>query len=189
MMNESSLPPFPDEMSGKDSSTAHKYLGFLDTSFLTSYAVFMFFSGYVAERVNLRYFLSAGMILSGLFTALFGFGKLTGIHHISYYVVMQFLNGAVQSSGWPGVVTVVANWFGKGKKGFIFGVWNAHTSIGNILGGVLAGVFVDKDWAMSFIVPGLIIACMGLVVWFWMPVKPSDLGFDQQELIPAENVS
>ena len=66
-------------------------------------------------------------------------GKYLGIHTIYYYLAMQFLGGAVQSSGWPGVVTVVANWFGKGKKGFVFGVWNAHTSIGNIVGGLLAG--------------------------------------------------
>ena len=47
--------------------------------------------------------------------------------------------GAVSSSGWPGVVTAVANWFGKSKKGLIFGIWNSHTSIGNILGSVIAG--------------------------------------------------
>ena len=41
--------------------------------------------------------------------------------------------------GWPGVVTAVANWFGKAKKGFIMGVWNSHTSVGNILGSLIAG--------------------------------------------------
>lgn len=24
----------------------------------------------------------------------------------------------------------MANWFGKGKRGLIMGVWNAHTSVG-----------------------------------------------------------
>ena len=52
--------------------------------------------------------------------------------------------GAVQATGWPGVVTAVANWFGKSKKGLIFGVWNSHTSIGNILGSVIAGMFTIK---------------------------------------------
>ena len=51
----------------------------------------------------------------------------------------QVFGGAFQTTGWPGVVTVVANWFGKGKKGLVFGIWNAHTSVGNILGGILAG--------------------------------------------------
>jgi len=177
---------FIAQMNNTDSNTAHDYLGFMDTSFLASYAIFMFVSGFVAERVNLRYFLAVGMLLSGLFTILFGLGKYMGIHSIYYYLAMQFLGGAVQSSGWPGVVTVVANWFGKGKKGFVFGVWNAHTSIGNIVGGLLAGTFVDSDWALSFIVPGLIISAMGVVVWFILPVQPSDMGFTQEELIPNE---
>ena len=56
----------------------------------------------------------------------------------------QVFAGAFQSSGWPGVVTAVANWFGKSKKGLIFGVWNSHTSIGNILGSVIAGMFTIK---------------------------------------------
>ena len=34
----------------------------------------------------------------------------------------------------------MANWFGKGKKGLLFGIWNSHTSVGNILGGILAGI-------------------------------------------------
>lgn len=126
-------------MNGATSDLAHKYLGLLDTSFLTSYAIFMFVSGFVAERVDLRYFLATGMVLSGVMTMLFGLGKLWGIHGIWYYILVQFVAGALQSTGWPGVVTAVANWFGKGKKGLIFGIWNCHTSIGNILGGVLAG--------------------------------------------------
>lgn len=42
--------------------------------------------------------------------------------------------GIFQTTGWPGVVTVMSNWFGKSKKGLIFGLWNSHTSLGNILG-------------------------------------------------------
>ncbi len=43
----------------------------------------------VAERVNLRLFLASGMVLSGLFTALFGLGKVFGLHGIAYYIVIQ----------------------------------------------------------------------------------------------------
>ena len=57
--------------------------------------------------------------------------------------------GAVQATGWPGVVTAVANWFGKSKKGLIFGIWNSHTSIGNILGSVIAGMFTIKVFRVS----------------------------------------
>merc|ERR1712109_219439 len=77
----------------------------------------MFISGFVAERMDLRYFLSIGMLFSGIFVFLLGFAKVAGIHKIAYFIGMQVLGGAFQAFGWPGVVTVMANWFGKGKKG------------------------------------------------------------------------
>lgn len=51
-----------------------------------------------------------------------------------YFITVQVLAGIAQTTGWPGVISVVANWFGKGKRGLIFGIWNSHTSIGNIVG-------------------------------------------------------
>lgn len=75
------------------------------------------FSGFVAERVNLRYFLALGMILSGIASYLFGLARILDIHSLAYFMLVQIFGGVVQTSGWPGVVTVVGNWFGKNKRG------------------------------------------------------------------------
>ena len=42
----------------------------------------------------------------------------------------------------------MGNWFGKSKRGLIMGVWNAHTSVGNILGSLLASAMLRHgyDW-------------------------------------------
>ena len=61
-------------------------------------------------------------------------------------------------------------------SGFIFGVWNSHTSMGNILGSLIAGYYVEYDWSLSFIVPGILIAGMGFIVFIFLAVKPSDIG-------------
>lgn len=58
-----------------------------------------------------------GMILSGIASYLFGLARFLEIHHLSYFVIVQVFGGIVQTSGWPGVVTVVGNWFGKSKRG------------------------------------------------------------------------
>lgn len=104
-----------DQMDGQEERDAKRIEGLLDTSFLFSYAFFMFiryvpiipkaivhfrnqlyfhFSGFVAERVDLRYFLSMGMMLCGLFTMAFGLGKYWEIHNFYYYLTIQvtFLN-------------------------------------------------------------------------------------------------
>ena len=48
------------------------------------------------------------------------------------------------------------------------GVWNSHTSVGNILGSLIAGSYVSSNWGMSFIVPGIIIAAMGVVCFLFL---------------------
>ncbi|XP_054261284.1 glucose-6-phosphate exchanger SLC37A2-like isoform X2 [Macrosteles quadrilineatus] len=159
-----------------DGENAASLLGFFDSSFLFAYAGAMFISGLVAERVSLRYFLSLGMLLSGLAGYLLGIAKYYSIHSISYFMLVQVFGGVAQTTGWPGVVAVMGNWFGKGKRGFIFGVWNSHTSIGNILGTVIAGYYVEDNWALSFIVPGVIMSVLGFVNFLFLVPNPTDVG-------------
>lgn len=70
----------------------------------------------------------------------------------------------------------MGNWFGKKRLGIIFGIWNSHTSVGNILGAVIAGVWVNYEWGYSFIVPGLIIMMCGILAYFFVVVRPEDVG-------------
>uniref|UniRef100_A0A8C7ZU28 Glucose-6-phosphate exchanger SLC37A2 n=1 Tax=Oryzias sinensis TaxID=183150 RepID=A0A8C7ZU28_9TELE len=151
-----------------DQDNYQTLFGVLDNSFLVAYAIGMFISGIFGERLPLRYYLSFGMVASGFFTCLFGLGFYWNIHSLGYYAFVQVMNGLVQTTGWPSVVACVGNWFGKGKRGFIMGVWNSHTSVGNILGSLIAGAFVSSAWGMSFIVPGLIITSTGILCFFFL---------------------
>ncbi|XP_046743104.1 glucose-6-phosphate exchanger SLC37A2 isoform X4 [Diprion similis] len=162
-------PPF-------DRDNASALLGALDSSFLFAYAGAMFLSGFVAERVNLRYYLSLGMIFSGICCYLFGIARPYEIHSLWYFILVQALGGVFQTTGWPGVVTVVSNWFGKGKRGLIFGIWNSHTSLGNILGSLIAAEFVETDWGLSFMVPGAIMGVAGFLLFLFLAPNPVDVG-------------
>jgi len=173
---DSSWAPFDKD------ATYDDYFGALDVAYLAAYAVGMFISGHVAERMNMRYFLAGGMTMSALLTIAFGLGHVFKIHSLAYFIVIQVCCGIFQSSGWPGVVATMGNWFGKGKRGLIMGVWNAHTSLGNILGGLIASAFlkeyyVDKGyWFWSFFYPGLIIFGMAVIVFFFLVPHPEDVG-------------
>ncbi|XP_057331397.1 glucose-6-phosphate exchanger SLC37A2 isoform X1 [Microplitis mediator] len=186
-LNCSSLSPPPDliiddtnrytwcDWAPFDTPDAPALLGALDSAFLFAYAAAMFLSGFVAERVNLRYFLSLGMIASGIASYLFGIAKPYKIHSMWYFILVQALGGIFQTSGWPGVVTVVGNWFGKGKRGLIFGVWNSHTSLGNILGSLIAAEYVETNWGFSFIVPGILMGCAGFIIFLFLAPHPADV--------------
>ena len=54
------------------------------------------------------------------------------------------------------------------RRGLIMGLWNSHTSVGNILGSLIAGYWVSSNWGLSFIVPGVIIAVMGVVCFLFL---------------------
>ncbi|XP_037697801.1 glucose-6-phosphate exchanger SLC37A2 isoform X1 [Choloepus didactylus] len=158
-----------------DQDNYKELLGAVDNAFLVAYAIGMFISGIFGERLPLRYYLAAGMLLSGLFTSLFGLGYFWNIHMLWYFVLIQICNGLVQTTGWPSVVTCVGNWFGKGKRGLIMGIWNSHTSVGNILGSLIAGVWVNGQWGLSFVVPGAITAAMGIFTFLFLIEYPEDV--------------
>merc|ERR1711974_350104 len=108
------------------------------------------------------------MIFSGISTWLFGFSYVVGIHSLWYLLFVQI------ATGWPGVVSVMANWFGKGRRGLIMGLRNSHTSLGNIFGSLIAGAFVQSNWGLSFTVPGVIIAGVGFLLFLVMVPRPQD---------------
>ncbi|MED6237568.1 hypothetical protein ATANTOWER_028006, partial [Ataeniobius toweri] len=122
-----------------DEKQATLFLGALDSIFLFSYAVGLYLSGVIGDRVNLRYVLCFGLCGSAVVEFLFGtLTEWLHIYNAYLYCGLWVLNGLLQSAVWPCVVAVMGNWFGKTGRGFVFGLWSACASVGNILGAFLA---------------------------------------------------
>ncbi|KAJ4951011.1 hypothetical protein NE237_027843 [Protea cynaroides] len=152
-------------------------LGEIDVAFLACYSMGMYVAGHLGDTLDLRLFLTVGMIGSGIFVALFGMGYFWSIHVFWFYLVMQMIAGLFQATGWPSVVAVIGNWFGKRKRGLIMGIWNAHTSVGNITGSLLAASVLQYGWGWSFILPGALIILGGIMVNLFLAAYPEDVGF------------
>ncbi|KAL4590920.1 hypothetical protein LXL04_003867 [Taraxacum kok-saghyz] len=165
---------------GKDGTSK---LGEIDVAFLAVYSLGMYVAGHLGDTLDLRLFLTTGMIGSGIFVALFGMGYFWKIHHFWYFLGMQMVAGLFQATGWPSVVAVIGNWFGKRRRGLIMGIWNAHTSVGNISGSLLAASVLDYGWGWSFILPGGFIVVAGVMVYLFLAAYPEDVGF----LDPSES--
>jgi OPA family glycerol-3-phosphate transporter-like MFS transporter 1/2 len=56
------------------------------------------------------------------------------------------------------------------------GLWNSHTSLGNILGTLLAAAYVNTAWGLSFVVPGLLMAAAGLLIHLFLVSSPAQVG-------------
>ncbi|KAA3672265.1 MFS transporter, OPA family, solute carrier family 37, member 1/2 [Paragonimus westermani] len=61
------------------------------------------------------------------------------------------------------------------RRGFVMGLWNAHTSVGNIMGSLVAGYYVESSWGAAFIMPGLLIMMGGTLVFFTLIERPEDV--------------
>ncbi|KAH7306234.1 hypothetical protein KP509_22G002800 [Ceratopteris richardii] len=151
-------------------------LGELDVAFLATYAAGMYYAGTLADRLDVRKFLTFGMVSSGACVCLFGFGYFWNIHSFWYYFTVQVITGLLSSIGWPVVVAIVANWFEKTNRGLIMGVWNAHASIGNIVGSVVAAAVLRFGWGWSFLLPGISLMLCALVVYCFLVAHPKLLG-------------
>ncbi|KAG9153425.1 hypothetical protein Leryth_021007 [Lithospermum erythrorhizon] len=160
-------------------------LGELDLAFLLAYSAGMFVSGHIGDSVDLRIFLTVGMVGSGVFVMIFGFGYFFDVHVFGFFMAVQILCGIFQSVGWPCVVAVVGNWFGKDKRGLIMGVWASHTSVGNIIGSLVASSVLGMGWGWSFVFPGMIIMVMAILVYMFLVPSPGHIGL---ELIGNEEV-
>lgn len=68
-------------------------LGQVDLAFLAAYAAGMFFAGHLADRTDLRIFLSVGMIGSSVFCTLIGMVRLPALA-----AAVMFAGGASSSS-------------------------------------------------------------------------------------------
>ncbi|XP_030681862.1 sugar phosphate exchanger 3 isoform X2 [Nomascus leucogenys] len=153
------------------------FLGTLDTIFLFSYAVGLFISGIIGDRLNLRWVLSFGMCSSAL--VVFVFGALTEWLHFYnkwLYCCLWIVNGLLQSTGWPCVVAVMGNWFGKAGRGVVFGLWSACASVGNILGACLAYSVLQYGYEYAFLVTASVQFAGGIVIFFGLLVSPEEIG-------------
>uniref|UniRef100_A0A8C6GCW4 Sugar phosphate exchanger 3 n=1 Tax=Mus spicilegus TaxID=10103 RepID=A0A8C6GCW4_MUSSI len=125
------------------------FLGTLDTVFLFSYAV------------------------------VFVFGTLTEWLHFYnkwFYCGLWIVNGLLQSTGWPCVVAVMGNWFGKAGRGVVFGLWSACASVGNILGAFLASSVLQYGYEYAFLVTASVQFAGGIVIFFGLLVSPEEIG-------------
>ena len=90
--------------------------GLLDTLFMLFYAIGLYISGYIGDRVDSAWLIAVGMGATSFVVFLFGFGGLIGIHGLGYFATIWAINGAVQSTGWPTNVAVMGRWFGQGER-------------------------------------------------------------------------
>lgn len=162
--------------------------GLLDTLFLFFYAIGLFISGYIGDRIDSKHMIVTGMYSTAVVVFSFGAAALLGIHSLSYFATLWAINGAVQSTGWPANVAVMARWYGPSERGTVMGLWSSNASFGNIFGtGIVVMVLAifgdEKGWMISLIVVAGLVAIHATLIKRFLIPQPLSLPAEKEELM------
>jgi OPA family glycerol-3-phosphate transporter-like MFS transporter/OPA family sugar phosphate sensor protein UhpC-like MFS transporter len=154
--------------------------GFL-TAHGVLYGLSKFFNGPIADRVNARYFMVAGLLLSVCANVFFGFSS-----SVLLFGVAWMINGWVQGMGFPPVCRLMTHWFPPEKLATKMSIWNTSHSIGAWIALGLCGFIVERfGWRWCFFAPALLCTVSGVVLFILLRDTPSSVGLPEIKVAGA----
>lgn len=149
-------------------------LGFIASGLGIAYGISKFVMGSFSDRSNPKYFLSIGLILSGLANLCLG---LTA--SIPMLFMLMTINGWVQGMGWPPCGRTMTHWFSDRERGVKMAIWNTAHNLG---GGLIATVAVigvtmfGESYKGAFYLPGIIAIVTGILFMIFAKDTPQSVG-------------
>jgi MFS transporter, OPA family, sugar phosphate sensor protein UhpC len=147
-------------------------LGIISSIWAVSYGLSKFVSGIMGDRSNARYFMSFGLLITGICNILFGFCS-------SFYLFALFwgLNGWFQGFGWPACARLLTHWYSQTERGRWWGFWNTSHHIGGAVIPIITACFAQYyGWRYAMIIPGSISIIMSFVLMNRLCDTPQSLG-------------
>ncbi|KAH8201355.1 hypothetical protein TruAng_004438 [Truncatella angustata] len=146
------------------------------TYFSIGYAIFIVPSQIIQTRVRPSLFLPLCEIIWGVLTLVTY--KATNAQTV---YGLRFFLGVFESSSWPGIVSLIFNWYTPRELGKRLAIFGVSGVAGNMFLGILQaalyknlnGVHGLEGWQWLFIVSGIITISWGFVGFLTIPDSPS----------------
>jgi len=147
-------------------------MGIVGSGLLFIYSFGKLTNGFLADRSNIRRFMSIALLLSAVVNLLLGFNKSFVV-----FLVLWTLNGWFQSIGSAPSVVSLSHWFGRSELGTRYGLWSASHSIGEAITFAGTTVLVSLlGWRWGFIGPGFLCVIASLVLLRTLADRPQTYG-------------
>jgi phosphoglycerate transporter family protein len=135
------------------------------------YGVSKFVNGFIGDRVNARYFMITGLVLSAVCNIIFGFSSA-----VIVFGVVWMLNGWFQGMGFPPCARLLTHWIPPKELATKMSIWNTSHSIGAGLVVITCGYVVTLGWRWCFYLPAAIALTGAVGLWFTMRDTPASVG-------------
>lgn len=159
-------------------------LGILGSVLYITYGLSKFVSGVMSDRSNPRYFMSIGLILTGVLNILFGFSS-----SILFFALFWGLNGWFQGWGWPPCARLLIHWYAQKERGTWWGIWSTSHNVGGALIPLIVAFAAQYwGWRVAMYVPGVLCIMFGLVLLNRLRDTPQSLGLPPIEKFKGDGV-
>lgn len=157
-------------------------IGWIGTIFSVSYAISRFTSGILCDRSNPRYFMSIGLIITGICNIFFGF-----FSNFLLLALFWGLNGCFQGWGWPACAKQLTYWYSRRERGMWWSVCTtSHTVGGFLIAYIAAYAALRGGWQWGMFIPGTICLVAGFILMERLRDIPQSLGLPAVEKYKQE---
>jgi len=147
-------------------------LGYIGSALFFAYAVGKCVNGFLADRCDIRKFMSVGLLVSALANAALGLPMPALL-----FALLWGLNGYAQSMGAPASVVGLARWFGNRERGTYYGVWCTSHNLGEALTFVITSLVVSTfGWRCGFFGASLFGLVGVALAWIFYRDSPQSEG-------------
>lgn len=147
-------------------------MGIVGSMLLFVYAFGKFFNGFLADRANIRRFMSVALFMSALANLAFG-----SAGNFWMFAGLWALNGWFQSIGSAPSVVSICQWFSNKERGTRYGVWAGAHNIGEGLTFVGTALLVNAfGWRWGFWGPGLACIIVAIIMYINLSDRPQTYG-------------
>jgi OPA family glycerol-3-phosphate transporter-like MFS transporter len=157
-------------------------LAWVDGAYLTTYAIGQFICGALGDRYGARKVILIGMMASVIVAGLMG--ASTWLVLVGALFAVQ---GFCQSTGWAPLTKNMGEFFSRGERGRVFGLWCSNYAIGGVAAAAIAGWSVQAlGWRFAFWLPAFLLLCIWILFWFFQRDTPADVGLPVIETFQGE---
>lgn len=160
-------------------------LGMMGSAFFITYAIGKFANSFLADRLNVKKFMSIGLFLSGLCTFFMGFTSA-----FSALLILYALNGWFQTFGAGPSIIALNQWFSNKERGTFYGIWFMSHNIGAAVTYMVTAVLVTKySWQAGFIAPGALCMIAAVFLYMFLYDRPETYGLPNVAEFKNEPIS
>lgn len=152
-------------------------LGLIGSVFAIMYGISKFTSGVLSDRFSPRYFMSLGLLLTGVVNICFGFSS-----SLAMFALFWGLNGWFQGFGAPPCVRLLTQWYSHSERGTCWSTWSVSHNVGAFCIAWIVGLCLQyAGWRFALYIPGVICIFAAFFLFDRLRDTPQSMGLPDIE--------